>query len=435
MKSAYKQDIERQLFKSPVAFVNQKISLVGRVVQVRKLGRNLTFLLLKTSSGSIQCVSNEGGLSFQIGSLISVSGQLQKAKVKSGLAGFEISTSSVRIISDVQELPFTDHNLPRSRKMRLRYRHVDLRSPRPSAIFKIRSEMLRSAREFFWDNDFQEVTTPRIVGGLAHGPVKKLELDYFGKPAFLTIAGSLYHGILISGDMYRVFEIGPVFYGENSNNAYNLNEFSVIEFAMAFGSRNEVMELTNGLITTMIDRIRNRCEPELETLQVEIPDFGRSIPRMSYTQMIDFLNHKGCHLKWGSFHEMPANAVKKIEQEFDTYFWLVDQPAEQKWFFVKTRCENNKHVAEDCQLWYPRAPYRLAEGAEREVDPELIVQRIRAYGLDPKSFEAYVNAMRHGAPPFSGIGIGVERFLALILNEKNIREVVLFPRDPDTIDP
>ena len=158
MKSAYKQDIERQLFKSPVAFVNQKISLVGRVVQVRKLGRNLTFFLLKTSSGGIQCVSNEGGLSFHIGSLISVSGQLQKAKVKSGLAGFEISTSSVRIISDVQELPFTDGNLPRSRKMRLRYRHVDLRSPRPSAIFKIRSEMLRSAREFLWNNDFQEVT-------------------------------------------------------------------------------------------------------------------------------------------------------------------------------------------------------------------------------------------------------------------------------------
>jgi aspartyl-tRNA synthetase len=313
---------------------------------------------------------------------------------------------------------------------------LDLRYGDAGAIFRVRSELLRAAREFFWDEGFHEVHTPRIVGSMASGPLRKFKLDYFGRTAFLSVAGVIYHGILISGDMERVFEIGPYFYGEDTNCPHNLNEFYVIELAVAFASREELMNLVERLLGAIISRLAVRCRRELTALGVtELQRVGSPWPRLSYLEMLTFLRKHRLDLPWGGFHEFPVEALRVICQEFEGFFWLLDQPKQQKWFFLRSRSSDGREVCDDCQLWFPRTPYRLAEGGERETDPSTVAAQIQQRGMSLESFGPYLEALAHGTPPYAGIGIGLERLLMMVLGLTNIREALLFPRTPDHLEP
>jgi len=268
---------------------------------------------------------------------------------------------------------------------------------------------------------------------MAEGSLKKLGLEYFGQQAYLSPAGILYQGILMAGDMGRVFEIAPVFYGEKSRGPFNLNEFNVIEYSMSFVSREDLMRVTEELIAAVVKEVQETCAAELELLGVSMPQPKLPFRRLTYGEMLDFLQSQGVTLEWSQFHEMPAEAIRAINGGLEDFFWVVDQPAEQKWFFQKVMIQDGRETSVDCQLWFPRAPYRIAEGGEREVSAEQTERQIELRGLEPAWFEPYLDALKHGTPPFCGIGIGVERLVALLLNQHNIREVVLFPRDPDTI--
>ena len=77
----------------------------------------------------------------------------------------------------------------------------------------------------------------------------------------------------------------------------------------------------------------------------------------------------------------------------------------------------------------------ISSGGQRVHLPELLTERLKLKGLNPKDFKSYIDSFRYGAPPHAGWGMGVERITMLIVGAKNIREVVLFPRDRDRLTP
>ena len=77
----------------------------------------------------------------------------------------------------------------------------------------------------------------------------------------------------------------------------------------------------------------------------------------------------------------------------------------------------------------------ISSGGQRVHIPELLIERLKAKGLNPKDFEAYIDSFRYGAPPHAGWGLGLERLTMLLLGLNNIREAVLFPRDRDRLSP
>jgi len=423
-----------EIFSNPDSWAGRRVHLVGRIVSMRTVGPHLSFVLLGTDAGEIQCVLEGPEVVERVGSILQVEGVLRQSNARNGLAGYELSACQAEVISSAEELPFQPRSQPPHRALRQRYRHLDLRNPRVAAVFRIRSEVLWSARTFLHSEGFTEVTTPKIVAGMAEGPLEKFGIQYFGRQAWLTVSGLLYQGIAIAGDLRRVCEIGPVFYAEESRRPHNLNEFSVIEFSVAYATREDLMLITERLLSAIFRHVTEACADALATLAVAPPTLPHPVPRFTYREMICALRERGVDLKWGQSRDFPADARRVFADISRGFFWLLDQPHEVKWFFVRGRQEDDLAVSSDCQLWGPFA-CQLAEGSERENRPDKLVDNLRQRGENPESFKAYIDAMRHGAPPFSGIGLGVERLLMTLVDAGNIRDVVLFPRSPECLEP
>lgn len=195
-----------------------------------------------------------------------------------------------------------------------------------------------------------------------------------------------------------------------------------------------MIEFTQEYICNMIGKLNQKCSHELNLLKIDFQFFPKKFYTITYAEALEYLNQCGLDLKWAQTHEFPAVAGSLFAKRFNGFFWILDQPDEQKWFFVKGVQQDGRKVCRDFQLWHSFRP-RLAEGSERVIDYNEAVQRILERGLKPAFFEHYLRALKHGIPPFTGMGLGVERFLMLLLNISNTREVILFPRDPNILVP
>lgn len=424
-----------RFFVTPEDHVGSRVSFVGRVVRCRELSSALRFILIRARLGSIQCVVPGGGPTLRTGDLVSVEGELVSSNARTGLTGYEVQVFSISIVRRAAETGRRSSELGADLHTRMVNRHLDLRNERVAAIFRIRSALLHAARDSFLKMGFIEVNSPRILGRLAGGPLRTLDLDFFGKRASLSLASILLHGLYLAGDMWRVFEIGPVFYGVKSRNANNLAEFNVMEWSAAFFERADIIESTEVLIENLILRLNKECAEELEILGIELPRANRPFPCISLREVVELIRRSGFDLDRDSFRVMPAKAIKCLESEFSGFFWVLDHPAEKQYFFQKEVERPWGRVCLDAQLWYPRSPFRIAAGGERETELEAVERQIQVRGLDPDEFEPYLRGLADGAPPYSGIGMGVERVLELLLQQQNIRELVLYPRDPDFLFP
>jgi len=427
--------IMKTLFNSPDRFINSEIVVFGRVKNYKTLSKNLGFILLRTPDGTIQIVFTGNLPKINLESILKVTGCFRKnSSVKQGLNGYEVEAIRCEVLNEASDIPYFSDEEPPSRAFRIKHRHLDLRRPRISAIFKIRSVLIQSSHHFLEDNNFLCVTTPRITGGLAEGPVATLKVDYFGQSASLTLASVLYHGLLISGDLDRVYEIGPLFNGENNKTSKSANEFTALEYAAAYFSRDDMMNFTQKYFVSMLDMIESKCAHELELLKIDIKTIPKTFSTITYAEALEFLNKNGFKLEWAKNHELPSESIPVLCKKFNGFFWLIDQPEQQKWFFVKSVNNNGIRICRDFQLWHSTQP-RLAEGSERITDFKDAEERIKLHGLNINNFNYYLNALKHGIPPFSGMGLGIERILMFLLNISNIREIILFPRDPQTLEP
>ncbi len=424
-----------ELFADPQSHVGRRVTVVGRVVRLRKLGRECVFALVKTAHGSIQCVLSSSVPSPGLGDVAAVTGAVRRSAARSGIPGYELSASAARVVAEaeggLEGVPRASVGGPGAGHRR----HLELRRDEGFSIFRIRAETVKAARAFLDAEGYLEVASPRIVGRISDGPVRRVEVKLQGRTAFLTLASILHHGIVLAGDTYGVFEVGPVFSGENSKSSRNLAEYTAIEFSVAFCSREELVSRTEALLGAVLAHLRDVCAPELECLGVDPSCWPTAFHRLTHRDVLELLTDRGLPLDWGGTHELPSEACRALAAEFGSFLWVLDQPAEAKWFFLKTREDRGRLVCNDCQLWFPGPPYRLAEGGERETNASVVVQRITEHGMDPGHFAGYIGALRDGMPPYSGIGLGLERLLMALLSRRNIRELVLFPRDVKTIDP
>ncbi len=426
MKELY--DNTKQFFENPSQYNNNRISIIGRIKQKRKLGKALSFIVLQSDLGVIQCIINGTEIKIPaLNSIVAIDGIVRNNKnVKCGLPNTEILVEKIKVLSEVEVVPLTI-NEKSSRALRIKNRHLDLRNQKISAIFKIRSTVLEAFRQFLVENDFLEVSSPKIVGDSVEGSVEAFSVDYFGTKAYLSLSNMLYHMQVIGGDLMRTFEIGPYFRANKSRTNIHLNEFTILDFSAAYFNRDEMIELTNSIITYTLEFVNRNCQEQLQLFSLDWSNLNK-FEIITYQELIDYLNDQGFALKWGETTTIPKSALSLISNKFNSFFWIIDQPEESKAFYSRAREDNGKSVCYDCQLWHPRVT-DIADGAERIIKTEEALTKIKRRGLNPENFSFYLEVLSHGLPPMTGIGIGVDRFIQLILNLSDIRETVLFPRD------
>lgn len=411
-----------------------QVTVAGWVHEIRDLG-GLIFIVLRDREGFVQITLPKKVVDKDMfkrakkilrESVIKVEGIVKKEEKAPN--GFEIIPKSLDILNESQApLPLeVTEKVPADLDTRLDNRFMDLRRPKISSIFKIKSQVTKSIRDFLHNQGFIEVQTPKIVATATEGGTELFPISYFEKEAFLNQSPQLYKQILMSAGFEKVYEIGPIFRAEEHNTTRHLNEATSVDIEMSFTDHEGVMQILENLIARVYEDVVTKCEKELEILEIklEIPD--TPFQRITYTEAIELL---GNQIPWGE--DLDLQALKSLATKIEGIYFITDWPTKIKPFYVMAH--EDERISKSFDLMHNYI--ELASGAQREHRYERLAENIKAKGLSVESFDFYLKAFRYGIPPHAGWGLGLERLIMAMLGLSNIREAMLFPRDRTRVSP
>ena len=416
----------------------ETVKVTGWVHEIRDLG-GIVFVLIRDKKGITQLTAPSKKLSEEMmadvraarkETIVTLTGTVQE----SGKApnGVEIIPSNIDIIN-VSQLPLpldTTEKVDAEMDTRLDARFMDLRKHDVSAIFKIKNEMLHTVRNYFYDNDFTEINTPKLVASATEGGTELFPITYFEKEAFLGQSPQLYKQMMMATGLDSVFEIGQIFRAEEHDTLRHLNEALSIDAEMSFRSQEDVMNLLENLIQNILSNLQEKCAPELEDLGHELDVPSGAFPVVPYEEVIDIVNSQDVEMEYGE--DLNRAAEKVLGETMGSYYFITEWPTAIKPFYVMPKADDpEKSTAFD--LMY--RDLELSSGSQRIHDYDLLYSQIEAKDLNPDSFEKYLQAFKYGMPPHSGWGMGADRLTMVLTGAKNIRETVLFPRDRRRLTP
>lgn len=415
----------------PTDKVGQQIVIGGWIEDFRKMGK-LTFLTVRDVTGIAQVIVKDEGIipdDLTRQSVVLVKGITQATKARD--FKFEIKADGIEILTKAAHpLPIDPiGRLESNIDNRLNSRALDLRNQRVAAIFKIRHYVLGSLRKTLAQKKFIEITTPKIIGSASEGGANLFSLEYFGKKAYLAQSPQLYKEQLTIG-LERVYEIASFYRAEKSHTGRHLSEFTSIDIEAAFFDYTDVMDVLEELLVSVFRDVIQNCQDELKTLErtLEIPK--QPFEKITYSQALDELSKAGIKLNFGD--DLLDSHLKIIGANHPGFYFLIDWPMSLKPFYIHEKDEDPRLSRSfDLQFGY----LELSSGGRRLHEPAKLRSRLAEQGLDPSSFEDHIKSFDWGMPPHSGWGMGLDRLMTVIIGTDNVREVVLYPRDPERLSP
>lgn len=415
----------------------QEVLVFGWVQEIRDLG-GLRFVILQDKTGQLQITIHknkvaaevvEKAKSLQKQYSIGVKGKVKKMKNAPG--GAEIIPTELRIFSASQQpLPLDITGRTKAEiDVRLDSRVLDLRREENQAIFRIQHVALEGTRDFLSKKGFIEVFTPRIIVSATEGGAALFPVAYFDREAFLAQSPQLYKEQLCL-DFEQVFEIGPFFRAEESHTRRHLSEFISIDVEKAFANAEDVMQVLEELIHHVTKYVAENCKRELEILGHKIVVPKLPFKRLTYTEILEELEDNKIHINWGE--DIPTPAYRVLGKLHPYYYFITDWPTKAKAFYIKPK-DDNPELSEGFDLMWHWV--ELSSGGARIHDKELLMKRLEEQGLSTASFKTHLQTFDYGMPPHAGWGLGLARLVMVLTGVKNIREVVLFPRDQLRLTP
>ena len=413
----------------------KEVALVGWVHEIRELG-NMTFLLLRDTSGIVQVIGKNGEVSEAVlksmsvpkESVVKIVGTVKLAK--NAKAGFEISVMSVENLNPIStQIPFeVTGKVPADIDVRLNSRHIDLRRPESAAIFKIQSTLYKTFLAGLTKKGFIIIRPSSIIAEASEGGSDLFPIVYFEKHAYLSQSPQLHKQLAVIGGLEKVAMVIPVFRAEKSNTTYHLTESTQMDIEMAFASADDVIKILIQTFKEMIKAVMKENKKELELLgaKLDVP----KVKVVEYSDVIKRLKQKGFPIEFG--HDFSRDHEGSISEIYGEAVIIKRFPTALRAFYSMP-CKDNPELTESFDFIY--RGLEILSGAQRIHSPEMLIESLKQKGLDPKGFEFYINAFRCGAPPHSGWSIGLERLTMRITGAQNIRECVLFPRDRKRITP
>ena len=415
-----------------VDLIGKQVTLGGWIEDLRKLGK-MTFITLRDVSGISQVIV-KGELNDNLGeinrqSVVSVKGIVQETKAHD--FDFEIKAEEIDVLGKaIHPLPVDPIGRVESNiDTRLNHRALDMRNQKTASIFKLRHHVLQIIRKTFVEKKFIEITTPKIIGSASEGGADLFSLDYFGKKAYLAQSPQLYKEQMTIG-LERVFEISNFYRAEKSHTGRHLSEFTSVDIEAAFMDYNDVMDVLEDLMMNVYRYTSENCKKEQELIghTIEVPK--SPFERITYSQAIDEVKSAGEKVEFGD--DLLDSHLRIVGNNHPGFFFLIDWPMKLKPFYIREKDEDPELSRSfDLQYGY----LELSSGGTRLHDPEMLKARLREQGLNPADFADHLQAFDWGMPPHSGWGLGLDRLMTTLIGIDNVREVVLYPRDPDRLKP
>lgn len=421
-------------------YVGKTVKMNGAVHNIRDMGE-FAFIILRKAEGLVQCVYEEGKTEFDLKDLkeesaVEVTGVI--ALEERAPQGFELRLTGIRVLSEPAEtmpIAINKWKMNTSLETRLSLRPVSLRNVRERAKFKIQEGIVRGFREFLSSQGFTEVHTPKIVSRGAEGGANVFKLNYFNKKAELGQSPQFYKQMMV-GVFDRVFEVAPVFRAEKHNTTRHLNEYIGLDFEMGYiDSFEDVMVMETGFLKYTMELLKSEYKKELDMLGIDLPSISQ-IPHVRFAEAKQLVSEKYNRKIRNPFDLEPEEEVligRYFKEEYDSDFVFVTHyPSKKRPFYAMDDPEDTS-VTLSFDLLYKGL--EITTGGQRIHDYQMILEKMEKRGMDPEDIKDYLMIFKYGMPPHGGLGIGLERLTMRLLDEQNVRETSLFPRDVTRLEP
>ncbi len=454
----------KQILRAPEAYIGQRVELAGWIRNIR-VSKQFGFIELNDGSffQNLQIVFEDRLDNFEeIGKLgISTALYVTGTLVASPGAGQKVELQAEEIV--VEGACPSDYPLQKKRHSFEYLRTIAHLRPRTntfSAVFRMRSVLAYAIHQYFQEKGFVYVNTPIITASDCEGAGEMFQLttlpleevprnqdghvdytmDFFGKPANLTVSGQL-NAEAFAMAFRNVYTFGPTFRAENSNTARHAAEFWMLEPEIAFADLEQNMALAEDMIKYLIRTALERLPEEmaffnqfvdkglLERMEhIVSSDFGR----VTYTEAIGILEDAvkakkvefQYPVEWGI--DLQTEHERYLtEQHFQRPVFVTDYPKDIKAFYMRLNDDGKTVAAMD--LLVPGIG-EIIGGSQREERLDVLEQRMRELDLNPEDYWWYLDLRKYGGARHAGFGLGFERLIMYLSGVSNIRDVVAFPR-------
>jgi nondiscriminating aspartyl-tRNA synthetase len=411
----------------------KEVIVMGWISSVRDHG-NLIFVMLNDKEGEMQITAKAGVCPDEIRtalvklkeqSTIAVKGVIKPSEKAPHKA--EIIPSELKIFSSVDKIaPFTwQTKTVANIDTRLEIRAIDLRRSVLQHVFKMRSLVLKSIREYLYEKGFIEINTPKMIATATEGGAALFPIFYYNKEAFLAQSPQLYKEQLTLS-FEKVFEIAPIFRAEPSRTNRHLSEAISIDLEEAFVDYNDIMKHIENIIIKSIKIIKDY----VSQFRVEyvVPEVPHSIPQYTYSDLVDKMKNAGAKTEWGD--DLYPSQLKKIN--LNGFYFIKDWPLAPKPFYVKAKRDDPK-ISESFDVMF--GDLELSSGSTRIEKRSELEERMKNKGFKLDAFDYHLRVFDYGVPPHAGCGIGIERLMMALTGTENIRDTTFYPRDVDRLTP
>jgi aspartyl-tRNA synthetase len=424
---------------------NEEIEIQGFVDKIRDLPY-VQFLILRNANDKLQITIekneenkklNDIVSSLTIDSTLKVNGKLlENTAVK--LGGMELIPSSIEITSLALENKPIDYKDKSNalRETRLDYRFLDLRREDNKLLFQVQTYIEFKMFEYWLNNGYTMLHTPKISAAAAEGGAALFKLDYFGTPAVLSQSPQLYKQMCMASGFNKFCEISQVYRAENSHTSYHQTEIEMIDMEISWvNSVHDVCDEQEAWIRYFMTALKEKYGEEIKkTFNVEVSDVSMKFPRITFTEAKQLLKDK-----YNYVGEVAEDFERKEEELIGQYakekyksdfIFVVEYPYSSRPFYTM-KAENG--MTRSFDLLYKGL--EITSGAQREHRYEILCEQIKEKKIPLETLAFYTEFFKYGCPPHGGLGLGMARLMMLLLNIDNIRESTLIYRGPTRINP
>ena len=438
------------LSKDELEKENQMASNAGRVVLKREMGK-VVFITIEDFSGRIQAYFSKNNLEerleevkdLDLGDIVGIEGTLFRTKTDEltiEVKGFKLLTKSLNPMPE-KHAGLTDIETI------YRQRYVDLMSNKDSReVFVKRNKIVQSIRKNLEEAGFLEVETPMMhpIPGGANAKPFKTHHNALDKELFLRIAPELYLKRLLVGGFEKVFEINRNFRNEGLSTIHN-PEFTMLEFYEAYGSLKRTTLFVQKLVQDSISAVNDSLSITYEDKELNLgSDFEvKSLRDLvqekldmvldTEKQIFDAAKKTGLKVKsdWGWGKILLELFEEHVEKNLWSPTFVKDYPYEVS--PLSRRKNENKDYTDRIELFIAGREFanffcELNDPIDQEERFDMQLKQKDLGDQEAMAFDDdYINALKYGMPPATGVGLGIDRLVMLATNKSSIRDVVLFP--------
>ena len=423
--------------------VGERVSIRGWVNALRDQKR-MQFLVIRDETGLAQVVLGREEPASELNAAVSAL-TAESAVTLSGtvvadervkLGGIELRLEELAVDSLAEpELPIAaDSALDK----RIDWRYLDLRRPDRHLIFEVQTTVDRAMREFWHQQGFIEIHTPKLMGSASESGAELFKVEYFEDTAYLAQSPQFYKQMAMAAGFGKVFEVGPVFRANPSFTSRHDTEFTSVDVEISWiDSHEDVMAFEESWLAYVLGVVKEvHGEQIKETFDTEVIVPSVPFPRIALEQAKQLLREHG-HDAPGPGHDLDPPSERALsaliaERDGHEFTFVTDYPTTVRPFYHMRHADDQTLTKSFDLLW---RGIEITTGAQREHRYERLLAQAKDKGVETGPIQYYLDFFRFGAPPHGGFGFGLTRLLMQLLGQDNVREVTFLYRGPHRLTP